>query len=351
MKGIGKRFLIGISLGALLLGWFLWTTEWPAFLAALARVKLGWVALSALILVGEFVLRAVRWRILLKPVAPEASFRALLSATLIGGAVNTLLPARAGDLARPLVAHRRTGVPLAPIITTNVVERVFDLVGLLFVVLLALAMLPEVAGPEGVLVDNLRRYGLLMGVVGMVGMVALFFMARRKDWLAPRLERMVGLLPDPPASQIARLLGGLMDGLAAMARPTDILAAIGVSLVLWFNGALSIYVLFQAFEIPLPFGASAFTAVALALTVVLPQAPGFVGVFHVAIEKTLVLWGLAVSPAKGFAVVLWGVSFLPVTLLGLAALWREGISLGSLLVRDKPPLADTSEQCHNSSQV
>jgi uncharacterized membrane protein YbhN (UPF0104 family) len=316
---LSKRFVLGMALGVVLLGWFLYTTEWPAFLDALANVKLGWVALSALVLFGEFVLRAVRWRILLAPIAPQASFGVLLSATLIGGAVNTLLPARAGDLARPLVAHRRTGVPLTTLITTNVVERVFHL--------------------EGVLVENLQRYGLALGVAGMVGMIVLFFVARNEAWFSPRLAALLEHLPSRPAAIAGRLLGGLMAGLSAMARPRDIAAAIGVSLVLWFNGALSIYILFQAFDIPLPFGASAFTTVALALTVVLPQAPGFVGVFHMAIEKTLVLWGLAASPAKGFAVVLWGVSFLPVTLVGLAALWKEGISLGSLLVRDEAHVA------------
>ncbi len=347
MKKTSKRFVLGLALGAMLLGWFLYTTEWPAFVEALAAVKLGWVALSALILLGEFVLRAVRWRILLVPVAPQATLGALLSATFIGGAVNTLLPARAGDLARPLVAHRRTGVPLAPIITTNIVERIFDLVGLLFILLLALALLPRVEGPEGVLVENLRRYGLLMGAAGMAGMLTLFFLARNKAWFEPRMIRLTGHLPGRVGERIGAILGGLMDGLAAMARPRDVAAAIAVSLVLWFNGALSIYVLFQAFDIPLPFGAAAFTAVALALTVVLPQAPGFVGVFHMAIEKTMVLWGLAVTPAKGFAVVLWGVSFLPVTLLGLLALWREGLTLGSLLVRDKAHIAGDAPPCDN----
>ena len=347
MKQVPKRFVLGLALGALLLGWFLYTTEWPAFLAELGRVRIGWVLLSALVLLGEFVLRAIRWRILLAPIAPDVRLGPLLSATLIGGAVNTLLPARAGDLARPLVAHRRTGIPLSSLIATNVVERVFDLVGLLFVLLLALALLPQVQGLEGVLVENLRRYGLLLGMVGMVGMITMFFVARNKAWFEPRLEAAVQRLPQRPAAVLARLLGGLMDGLAAMASPRDIAAAIAVSLVLWFNGALSIYVLFQAFDIPLPFGASAFTAVALALTVVLPQAPGFVGVFHMAIEKTMVLWGLGVSPAKGFAVVLWGVSFLPVTLIGLVALWREGISLGSLLVRDKPDVAADDASCNN----
>jgi uncharacterized protein (TIRG00374 family) len=341
------RFVLGVSLGVLLLGWFLWTTEWSAFLEALADVRPGWVLVSVLILLGEFAIRAVRWRTLLKPVAPQASFSALLAATLIGGAVNTLLPMRAGDVARPLIAHRRTGLPVTTLVVTNVVERVFDLVGMLFVLLLALATLPTSHGPEGVLVDNLRRYGLLLGGSGMLGLLFLSLLARNRAWLAPWVERLVAVLPHAPGTVARRLLVGLMDGMAVMAHPSQILAAVGASLLLWFNGALAIYVLFQAFGLGLPFGAAAFTGVALALTVVLPQAPGFVGVFHVAIEKTMVLWGLAAAPAKGYAVVLWGVSFLPVTLLGLAALWREGLTLSDLLAHDKEALARREPPCHN----
>ena len=70
-------------------------------------------------------------------------------------------------------------------------------------------------------------------------------------------------------------------------------------------------------------------AVAIALTVALPQAPGFIGVFHIAIEKTMVLWGQPVTSSKGFAIIFWTVSFLPVAVVGLLALWREGMSLTS----------------------
>ena len=48
------------------------------------------------------------------------------------------------------------------------------------------------------------------------------------------------------------------------------------------------------------------------------------------IEKTLTLWGQPVSPSKAFAIVFWGVSFLPVASVG-ALLWlREGLSLTEL---------------------
>ncbi|MEC8277354.1 MAG: hypothetical protein VX026_06545, partial [Myxococcota bacterium] len=62
----------------------------------------------------------------------------------------------------------------------------------------------------------------------------------------------------------------------------------------------------------------------------LPQAPGFIGVFHVAIEETLILWGMSLGPAKGFALVFWAISFIPVTLLGVIRLWREGLDWNSI---------------------
>ena len=94
---------------------------------------------------------------------------------------------------------------------------------------------------------------------------------------------------------------------------------------MWLNGALAIYCLFQAFGLSLPFGAACFVGVAIALGVALPQAPGFVGVFHVAIENTLLLWGQDPQVAKSFALIFWMVSFVPVTLLGLIMATRWDI--------------------------
>ena len=88
----------------------------------------------------------------------------------------------------------------------------------------------------------------------------------------------------------------------------------------WCN---AIYCLFLAFGMNLPFGAC-FTSVAIALTVALPQA-GFAGVFHVAMTKTMLLWVNLLASA-GF-IVSFGLSFIPITILGLLALWKEGLSL------------------------
>ena len=122
------------------------------------------------------------------------------------------------------------------------------------------------------------------------------------------------------------LFDGFVEGLSSVRSRGALVKAGLLSLLHWTNGSISIWCLFRAFDMDLPFAAACFTTVAIALTVALPQAPGFFGVFHVAIEKTLVLWGLDAAPAQAFAIIFWAVSFVPVTTTGAFLYWKEGLS-------------------------
>ena len=126
------------------------------------------------------------------------------------------------------------------------------------------------------------------------------------------------------------LFDGFVAGLGSTRDSRALLSAGLLSVMMWLNGALAIWMLFQAFSFSLPFAAACFTGVAIALTVALPQAPGFIGVFHVAIEKTMVLWGVPDNESKSFALMFWVVSFVPVTVVGMIAMWREGLSFGEI---------------------
>jgi hypothetical protein len=152
-------------------------------------------------------------------------------------------------------------------------------------------------------------------------------------------------------------------GFASTRDPRLLWLSAGLSVVLWANLTFAVYALFQAFSLQLPMSAACFTTVVIALTVVIPQAPGFFGVFHMAIEKTMVLWLSApllgatiavgdpmIQEAKAFAIVFWGVSFIPVTAIGLIAMLREGLCLSSVLQeRDREQEEEAQPAANNGA--
>ena len=327
--------LLAILISGTAAAWFLVGVEWAPLGAVLSEIHLGWALLAAGILLGEFGIRALRWQVLLRPLGTTARLRDLFAAQVIGAAVNIFLPLRAGEVAKPLVAARRTGHPIAAVVATAVMERVYDLFGMLSVLtLMALVLAPDAGAGASAenreLVTNLKLYGGLFGLFALSCMGIFFFLATRERAARGVFAAIVSIAPAPVRDRFLDLFDGFVAGLGNTRDARGLFQAAGLSIWMWLDGALAIWCLFHAFDMPLPFGAACFVAVAIALTVALPQAPGFVGVFHVAIEKTLVLWGQDITPAKGYAIVFWAVSFLPVAFVGLLALWREGISLSEL---------------------
>ncbi len=323
------RLLPGIAVSVGFLAWFLYSAHWEELGDALLGARPGLVVLSAAVLFTEFFIRALRWKVLLRPIAPAARLGRLFVATVIGMSLNVVLPFRAGDLARPWLGARETGTPVLPLVTVAVIERVFDIIGLFSIFCLMLVLLPEDAAAQGPLVQNLKDYGSLLGVFGGLGLCAFLLMAFSRAQ-SRRVFMTLAPLLGPLRARVVQLYDGLSEGLESVRSPRALAEALALSWLHWFNGSLSILVLFHAFSLDLPPAAACFTSVAIALGAAAPQAPGFVGVFHVIIENTLTLWGQPVSPSKAFAIVFWGVSFLPITLVGALLWWRQGLSLAEI---------------------
>jgi uncharacterized membrane protein YbhN (UPF0104 family) len=113
-----------------------------------------------------------------------------------------------------------------------------------------------------------------------------------------------------------------------------------LSLIIWLFNAASIYVLCHSFGIGLSFAGACFVVVCIALAIALPQAPGFIGVFHIATQKSLDVFGIGLSSAQSFAILLWAISIVPVTVAGLLFLWREGMSFGEISHYDEEKIAE-----------
>ena len=345
-----KKIVVGIIIGLACLFWFTKDLDWPALGQQLSLLKHQWVILSVCLLLLEFVLRAFRWKILLRPLEKidnPVRIMDLFIAQVIGGTLNTILPLRLGEIAKPTIAARRTKLPFWSVTATAVMERVYDLFGMVSVLIIMVLFLQpdlEVPAEEQILIQNLQLYGGIFGFIALVAMGLFFTLASQKVDSRHIFEKIVSIAPTPIQRFFLGLFDGFVEGLGNTRDIKGIWQAALLSIIMWLNGALAIFSLFQAFSLPLPFGAACFVSVAIALTVALPQAPGFIGVFHIAIEKTMLLWGQDLIAAQGFALVFWFVSFLPVSMIGIVLFAREDISLSELRKKMSGQTKDSTPQ-------
>lgn len=326
------RIAVSLGLAALLLWLFFRNLDLVELAKTLSAAHPGWLGLALAITLVNFPHRSWRWTRLLHHVQ-RVSQREAFSATCIGFAANVLLPARAGEIVRPAVLSRRTGLPFAPAVASILVERLIDLVAvvLLFVVYAVGGWAPaDLAGEAHGRLELLRRSAFLLGGATIVVFAGLGLLAARPHLAEKFLGPLERRLPARIASRVVALLRSFLGGLASIRTGSDV-AVMGVStVVMWLLNVLQFYSVARAFDVVLPFPAFFFVLTWAVLGLAIPT-PGGVGGYHTAVAYSLTgFYGVAAAPAAATALVTHAIAFVPVTLAGAAFLAASGLTLRRL---------------------
>ena len=139
------KYAVSASLAAVLLWFSFRDVEWASFMESLRSCRWEFVLLSMAAGSFAFWLRALRWRRLLLPIAPEISRTTVFNGINIGNISNFVFP-RIGEFVRCGVITRRSTATYDKVLGTVVLERSWELL----VMLLLLA---------AVLVGGAERFG------------------------------------------------------------------------------------------------------------------------------------------------------------------------------------------------
>jgi uncharacterized protein (TIRG00374 family) len=327
------RVLVSLALAAGLLVLFLKNVDFAAVGRAIADAHLVWI-LTAVVIGGFFVLllRSWRWIRLLARVGRPTLMQAF-SATCIGFAATTLLPARAGEVVRPVALSRTARLPFAPLLASIGLERLLDLVVVLVLfVVYALGgwAPPAMSASEASRLALLRRSAILLGSGTLLGLAFLAFLAARPDISEKATAPFLRLVPERLRPRAAAIVRSFIEGLGALRTPGEIAVVAVSSLALWLVICVQIWATMRAFDLDLPFPVAFFLLTWSVIGLAIPT-PGGVGGYHAAIKYALTgYYGVDPNKATAFALVSHAVSFIPVTIVGLVFLGSGGLSLGEL---------------------
>lgn len=327
MRAQWGRLAVGAVLALLLLALFFRGIDWSALGQALSSARplplLGLVLVTVLV----YSARAWRWGDLLAPLG-RVGFADLFSATMVGFASGLLVP-RAGEILRPWLVSRRHPVSTSAGFATIILERLVDLVTVLALFALYLFVLPAPAAQRGgPLMDLVKVGGALAGLAAAGALGFLLALHANAERVVGVVERLLSRAPRWLAEPVGRVLHAFTAGLAVLRAPLPHLAKIGAqSLLVWLLIALGFHLNHAAFGLDLPFHATFLLVAFLVVGVAIPT-PGMVGGFHafylIALSE---IFGVDRALAAAAGISAHALSNLPVLVLGLALLGREGLSL------------------------
>ena len=278
-------------------------------------------------------MRTIRWQYLLRPVKRVSAIR-LYPVVIIGLMANNLIPARAGELARAYVLGQRERISKTTTLGTIAVDRLFDGVTLVPMMLIVAAFAGSDASfPIPLIGVNLNFAGLgaVMAVMFGVALGILFYLAlseRGRHGLHALLKRFA---PERMHISLERLLNAFFEGLHALRSPADLAVALVMSAISWTLEATMYFMVARAFGINEPFYVFLLLTSAANLAIAIVASQGGIGPFELVVSKTVVAFGAASELGSAYAIGLHALLLFPIIALGLYLMWSMKLTFGDML--------------------
>ncbi len=300
--------------------------DWKRFVQTLYQVDWPWLVASILLMLLTYLLRALRWEVMLRPSAHTPGVRKLTYDTAIGFTASLLL-GRVGEVVRPYLISISAGVSFSSQMAVWLLERILDLLSILLIfgfALLRTAPQRLTAGPE--LRWVLSFGGYLAGALGFVCLILLFVFRNFSDFAQHRVLSALGGISEEYYEKSRKLLQSLDRGLQSTREPRLMALLAGYTALLWSSIVASYYFLLHSFRVLEHLG---LTDVIVILGFIgfgsIVQLPGVGGGMQVVCILCLTgLYGVPFDAASGIAVFIWLLTFLVVAPFGTLCAVHEG---------------------------
>ncbi len=279
---------------------------WKVTKDAFGRANYWWLLLSVVFSLISHLSRAIRWKMLYKPMGYHPSTGNAFGAILVMYLSNLAFP-RLGEVLRCTILNRYEKIPMTTSVGTMITERAIDVVSLL--VLMGACFIFQ----NQIFIDFYNEYMpsgggntkfIILGVGGL-GMVLLYLLYR------------TGKLPF--AEKIKELVGSLWSGIISIKDLEKPWLFIGHSIFIWTMYLLMTGVCFYA----LPETSNITLLAALPTLffggIAMVAVQGGLGLYPYFVSKILLMYGLAETAGYAFGWVLWSAQTAVVVLAGLTA--------------------------------
>ena len=324
------KFIL-LFLFAIFIFWFFGRNlNWQEVSQSLKKADAFYITMATLIICLGYLLRAIRWKVLLAPIT-ESSLRELFATTTVGFAA-IFLVGRAGEIVRPMwLPMRDRRVRPSAALVTLFVERIFDLASLICFFAINLLWFKAPPGRETEF-EYVRLIGILLLVGVVIGFLGLILYqklsARFIGWTEKKIDKK--FIPQRIQKIILSVLKQLAAALLILKDWREVASVVFWTFLLWLSIAVPTWFVLLAFDLPLTLIDSLFVMGWAAIGSIVPTPGGAAGAFHAATAGGLIFLNVDRDQAAAVSIVMHLVYFAPALLFGVFYFLHGDISIARL---------------------
>lgn len=359
-----RKIALGMVVSGVCLFFVLRGVDWGKVWSHLKEVDPLMFAASMLLMLLVYFLMSWRWQQLLDPlevpIAPSpllstpdpavdtssrlganslpyrTSLLNLYGKMMTGYFFNSFFPARAGDLVRAYLLSRRTGLSKTTVLATIVIEKSFDGMALLIMLLASLLLLPARATKASdIPAPDVLAWVAGLGLLAAFGGMGLFY--RYSDRIARSVERVMSRLPLPSRLKhmAVRLVETFAGGMHVFKNPRPLISSALISLLVWLAAALMLSAALASFKTPFPPEMTGVVGLMFAtglvnLGLLVPALPGNLGTYEALVVAVMAFFRVDKELAVAFALIFHVGQIITTLIVGLVAFWAQNLSLSEM---------------------
>jgi uncharacterized protein (TIRG00374 family) len=307
-----------------------WSAAWQSIRGASMPLLLAAVVVNFL----SIAIKGLRWWLFLRPAGIESlglSFRA----TIAGSGLNNILLANGGDAARVLFVARKTGARSSTVLATLALERLFDPVG--FVILLVWgAILYDLPA-------SLEKWTLAAELtLGAVLVLLVWFVWSSRhavDLPAESIHEESGFI-----ARARRYLSGFASSTRSLTTGPRFFWALVISMISWIAQLATFQLAAMAAHVTIPQAGNLAALLTTNLGLLIRATPGNLGFFQFVYALSVGQFGVGRNAAIAISLLIQIIQIVPVTIIGI-------LLAPEFIFGQKPVRRDASAIAHEHEPV
>lgn len=322
MRFLKSHRLWGLALAVALLIYCFYDFDFHSVIEAILKVNY-WYLIPLIFLEAIIAfIRAARLKFIIDP-CKKMKIGELFPIYCIGMMTNLLMPYLTGQVARIYLLSRKGQLKKTFLLTTTMLEVLFDGLALMVIVLVISLFF--------VFPDEFKGWHVLVLALVLVGISAVLFRFSHAGTLTGGLAHKIAFKISPSLSRkIDDVKASFLSGLKTLTSTRHFVVVSLLSLLSWLAQAGLVYILILAFGFDISVWGAVIITTAVTIMVTVVLSPVNIGTFQAATVAALRPFHIVKAPALAFSFMLHIAVYLPPIILGAIFTFKEGLTFKQL---------------------